>query len=407
MGHASPNAWMSRAAWFLVGLLAAAALVWGLTRELSRAWFLPGLQPEVVAELEQALADQRELARLSPQTARERHAKFDRSQALLGRLRVLALSREDLVSRHRSVLLGAVLAAVLLVGGVYVHRQARQERRLGRLHSALAELARGVPDVRVGEAGADLISRVARMTEEVSRAYSRDRRRLASLEDLGRWQEAARRHAHEMRTPLASARLDLDRLRALVATHEDPGASLAGLAGDLEAAFRRLEEFSRAFAAFGRLPEPRPERTDLASFLREFGQRFAPAWPDARLEVTTPEAPCPASCDRDLLRQVLVNLCDNAAGALREAGRRGCIRMSLTPAIGSWAIDVADDGPGLAAEALPLLFHPYATFRQGGTGLGLAVARKILLDHGGDLELVRTSAEGASFRLTLPAGGEA
>jgi C4-dicarboxylate-specific signal transduction histidine kinase len=73
------------------------------------------------------------------------------------------------------------------------------------------------------------------------------------------------------------------------------------------------------------------------------------------------------------------------------------------------ALEVADDGPGIPAAVLPRLFEPYATTRRvgEGMGLGLAISRKILLDHGGDLELARTSAAGSVFRLLLPSDREA
>jgi signal transduction histidine kinase len=66
-------------------------------------------------------------------------------------------------------------------------------------------------------------------------------------------------------------------------------------------------------------------------------------------------------------------------------------------------LDVTDDGPGLAPEIRSRVFEPYATTRRvgEGMGLGLAIAKKILLDHGGDLELVASSGAGATFRLTF------
>ena len=67
-------------------------------------------------------------------------------------------------------------------------------------------------------------------------------------------------------------------------------------------------------------------------------------------------------------------------------------------------LDVYDNGPGIPEAIRPTLFEPYTTTRElgDGMGLGLAICRKILLDHGGDLELLRTSVQGAAFRLSFP-----
>ena len=392
---------------FLVALawLAAAGLLMGLlARELSRAWFLPGLQPELVQALEQSLDDQRELARLKPETADERRRRFDRTQTFVRRLRVLALSREGLARRHAGLLLTGAVAIAALAGGAHAWRQSRRDRRLGALHGALRRLAEGAPDVRVNDRGRDVVGRVARIVEQVSAHYTRDRRRLASLEDLSRWQEAARRHAHEMRTPLAAARLDLDGLREAADDVHDEAAQarLQARVGHLDADLRRLAEFAGAFAAFGRLPPPQLTVQDLAAFVREYADRFSAAWPELEITASCPANGCPASIDGELLRQVLVNLCENSARSLRDASRdRGRLHIALDAVPRGWRVDVADDGPGIAPAAQDRLFQPYATFRAGGTGLGLAISRKVLLDHGGDLEWVPTET-GATFRLLLP-----
>jgi two-component system nitrogen regulation sensor histidine kinase NtrY len=375
--------WMSLAA-------GASALV---ARELSRAWFIPAAEEEVLAALEASLADQRELARLAPESAADRRRSFDRTLGLVKRMRVLSHSRGELVRRHTNAIVVSAVLAAAVAGLLHVWRQQRRDVRTVRLQKALEQLAVGTPDVRVGDPARDTLGRIARTVEELSARHARDRQRLASLEDLARWQEAARRHAHEMRTPLSAARLDLERLRDALPT---PRAEV----DDLEADLKRLGEFAQAFGDFGRLPPPRPVSRDLAAELHEFATRFASAWPGLSLRVEAPAVPCPAQLDPELLRQVLVNLCENASAVVRG---RGQVTMTLAPAAaGGWTVDVADDGPGIPLEAQGHLFRPYATFREGGTGLGLAVSRKILLDHGGDLQWVPTSS-GATFRLSLPA----
>ncbi len=379
----------------LVALLIAAGLLFEVcARQLSGAWFTFGVHPEVMRQLETSLADQKRLAALDPRAAGAYRRRFAILASLLGRLRILEYNRDEVTGRYRDALL-AVFGALALVGGaLYLASRARQLRRLARLSSAL----------------------------------ERDRRRLASLENLSAWQEAARRHAHEMRTPLTAARLDLARLHSLLADGAAPsageaaaaGGTLAGTAGgsggreqqralaesvlqDLD----RLGRFTHAFTSFARLPRPRLERHDLAAFLAEFVTHFGGAWPNLALVVeTAAPPPAVAAFDRDMLRQVLVNLCDNGSQALAAApGRAGAMSFALGGAPDGWVtLDAADDGPGIPATVLPRLFEPYVTTRRvgEGMGLGLAISRKILLDHGGDLELLRSSAAGSVFRLLLP-----
>jgi signal transduction histidine kinase len=87
-----------------------------------------------------------------------------------------------------------------------------------------------------------------------------------------------------------------------------------------------------------------------------------------------------------------------------------CVGRAPTVTTRAWAekgaivVEVADDGPGVPAEIAANVFDPLVTGRQGGTGLGLALARRIAAAHGGTIALSATSSAGATFRLELPAG---
>jgi two-component system nitrogen regulation sensor histidine kinase NtrY len=393
----------------LLALAAAAALAFHLfQRQLTRGWFAFGVHPDVVAAVERSRDDQKRLARLDPSASAAYRRRFDEAQRLLTRLQVLQYSRGEIVRRYEGALLGAVGVLFVAAGSAWAWGQTRQQRRLARLQSALTELAAGRTDVRVGgrRRRRDLIGRIGRMVERTSRVMARDRRRLASLENLAAWQEAARRHAHEMRTPLTAARLELGRVRDLAGGIAEPAAreELLRLQESVTQELERLGAFTGRFTSFARLPSPAPAWHDLARLAGELLDLFAAAWPELTLRLVPPGRPVPALVDPEMLRMVLVNLGDNSALALREAGRRGTLTLSFPPVPEGAALDVTDDGPGVRQELRERLFEPYTTSRRigEGMGLGLAIARKILLDHGGDLELLQTSAEGSSFRLVLP-----
>jgi signal transduction histidine kinase len=474
----------------LAALLVAALLLFEVcARQLTGAWFTFGVHPEVLRQLELSLADQKRLAGLDPAGAASYRRRFAAIESLLGRLRILEYNRDEVVGRYQAALLIVFGALAAAAAGVYLAAKVRQQGRLDRLRGALARLSAGEVDVEVGERRRDLIGRVGAMVEETSRAMARDRRRLASLENLAAWQEAARRQAHEMRTPLTAARLDLGRLHGLLLGEDGGGDGGDGgdggrrreslqLAESVLEELDRLGRFTQAFTSFARLPKPRLCRDDLGAFVAEFAATFGSAWPNLVLvAAAAPAAPGPGpplaaaappvahrgpprlSFDRDLLRQVLVNLCDNSSQALAAASGgeaaasggevaanggevaanggevaanggavvRGTVTFTFTftftldgpgrgaagcrdrPSPSVVALEVADDGPGIPAAVLPRLFEPYATTRRvgEGMGLGLAISRKILLDHGGDLELARTSAAGSVFRLLLPSDQEA
>ena len=111
--------------------------------------------------------------------------------------------------------------------------------------------------------------------------------------------------------------------------------------------------------------------------------------------------------DEGLLRQALLNLARNAAEACAIAANGG--RVLLRGEIirgednGFQRITVFDNGPGIPAEALPKLFRPFFTTKANGTGLGLAVVQKIIVQHGGQVEARNRAEGGAAFIVTLPA----
>jgi nitrogen fixation/metabolism regulation signal transduction histidine kinase len=387
-------------------LLAAVVILWLFDRQIFGPWFRLGVQPEIVSALERSMADQKALARLDPARREDYHARFEATQELLNHLRILEHNRTAITRRWEILLLAAVLLLLAAVGGLHLLRQSRLQARLEKLRLALIALSDGQEDLEIGDRGRDTVGRIAGMIEETSRAMARDRKRLASLKNLSGWQETARRHAHEMRTPLTAARLELARLERLLDTggQEDARQVAVSVGEELE----RLGRFTQQFTSFARLPHPRPQVHDLGKVVEEFVRTFAAAWPTLELRFEAPDHPLPAALDRDMLRQVLVNLCDNSALAIRGAAAAGDERGTVTLRAGESGrgvhLDVGDDGPGVAPEVRSRLFEPYATTRRvgEGMGLGLAISKKILLDHGGDLELLASSGAGTTFRLTFP-----
>lgn len=334
------------------GAVAASALLfWLVLHQLSGLWLDVALRPEVRQALERSMDDQRQLRRLDPQQRERYRRRFDDTRTLLNRIEVLRLNREAMLRRFELALVVVFLVA-----------------------AALTTLL--------------LWLRYRRAQELERRAYAE---RVTSL------QEIARRHAHEIKGPLTAARLELERLGELVrraAPQDEWIAAQESVGEELE----RLAKFTREFSSFGGIGSPVLRRESLGQMVEEFCATFAGAWPNLKLEEQGGDAIVCA--DRDMLRQVLVNLCTNSAGS---AGQDGRILFRIVRQGARVMLDVRDNGTGIPVSMQRRIFDPYVTTRRigEGMGLGLSISRKIMLDHGGDLELVESSERGTTFRLTF------
>jgi len=223
------------------------------------------------------------------------------------------------------------------------------------------------------------------------------RKELREKETLSRLGEVAAGVAHEVRNSLGAL---LAHLRLLAEDH--PGLeedahfrSLKEEAGRVEQVVRGLLEYSRP------VPLER-ESVDLRALLEREAELLKASPGGLSLELDLP-ADLRVEADPDALSRAIRNLLRNAAEALGERGAAGRIRLSARWAPSAVEVAVEDDGPGLPAGDPENLFTPFSSQKAGGTGLGLALARKIAREHGGSLEAFPSSLGGAGFRLRLPA----
>jgi signal transduction histidine kinase len=162
-----------------------------------------------------------------------------------------------------------------------------------------------------------------------------------------------------------------------------------------------------ATLAFGRAEEPPPRLARLA--LRPLVEEVFEAeglGPETagrvRALVDVP-AGMMLRADPEQIFRVLSNLVRNARQAIEATGRSGAVEISAAEDDAEWRLRVGDDGPGLPERARAHLFAPFqGGVRQGGAGLGLAIAAELVRGHGGRLTLERSDAEGTVFAIRLP-----
>jgi signal transduction histidine kinase len=121
-------------------------------------------------------------------------------------------------------------------------------------------------------------------------------------------------------------------------------------------------------------------------------------------DIKTGEGAGPVSGQSDRLLRVFDNLIENALHAL-EVRQDGKIEILISGKRKSVIIDIRDNGPGFSTEALEHALQPFYTSRPKGSGIGLALCRRIIEDHGGQLTLKNLSQQGASVEIRLPKAG--
>jgi len=219
------------------------------------------------------------------------------------------------------------------------------------------------------------------------------------------WAEVARRLAHEVKNPLTPIRLATERLQLKLAP-ELQGASRALLDKSTRTIVSQVDALKRLVNAFGdyaHAPGMRPEPVNINDLIEEVTDLYASA--GDRIEfVTRLEAGNDRiRADSDMLRQLLHNLIRNAQEAHPEGRPEMRISTRQTDRSGEhWLeLEITDNGPGFSEEVLGHLFEPYVTTKNRGTGLGLPIVRRIVEQHGGEIEACN-GQDGARIRIWLP-----
>jgi signal transduction histidine kinase len=248
------------------------------------------------------------------------------------------------------------------------------------------DLRRRLIDDEVGRRVADDVGRERRAIET---------RHVRSMESL------SASIAHELRNPITAAKSLVQQMG------EDP------VSGDnIEYAKVALEELDRVERSISHLLRfARDEEMHTGSFrmedvidsaLETFRDRIQRTGVELQREID-----CPGTMhgDAEKVRRALINLMGNALDAFEEAGTQGP-RLEVTAGenlAGSevW-VRVRDNGPGIPPDVLERIFSPFYTTKREGTGLGLALSKKVVEAHGGSIEAESTPGAGSEFLLTFP-----
>lgn len=246
---------------------------------------------------------------------------------------------------------------------------------------------------------------VARM-REVAAELQQARQDALQAERLAAVGELAAGVAHELRNPLTSVKL-------LMQTSTKSGADHAFNEQQLKIVLHeiaRMETTIQSLLDFARPPVLRRLHHDLRDTLRRAINLVEARARQQNVSIAAefPEQPVLLHADPDQLHQVFVNLILNGMEAVSQGGR---VRVSFSvteddQAAKTCRVEFADSGSGIPDPILPRVFEPFVTTKERGAGLGLAVSRRIVAEHGGTLLAANRVGSGAVFTVELPLDGQ-
>jgi two-component system sensor histidine kinase HydH len=271
------------------------------------------------------------------------------------------------------------------------------------IRSAMGSLNEVVGPVQVystnnfAELDAALESLAKRVAQVVGRLQSAERERIRN-DQMAALGQLAAGLAHELRNPLTAMKTIVDAARRQPQRNSIDSRDLAVFDEEIQ----RLNRSLQSFLDYARPPATTKRLVDLGMIAEKTRQLLAgrAEQQSIRVSIEQPEGPVRVQADPEQLHQVLLNLLLNAFDAIGDQGQ--AILRIAQDGQGFAVITVVDSGPGISQAVRERLFEPFVSTKGSGTGLGLTICRRIVEDHGGQIEAADGSTGGAIFTVKFP-----
>jgi len=209
--------------------------------------------------------------------------------------------------------------------------------------------------------------------------------------------------AHEIRNPLSGINIYLDTGLSMLERGEDR-EKLKEVLEKIQTASSKIESVIKRVMDFSRPSEPRLVPVNINTPVEDALGLSSVMLRKTFIELDTclPEGLPRCIADAQLIEQVVLNLINNAAEAMKDMDQGKKIQVGISLQGEFIRVSVADSGPGVAADLVQKIFDPFFTTKSGSTGIGLSLCQRIIHDHGGILSVNSSSLGGAEFFFTIP-----
>ncbi len=304
------------------------------------------------------------------------------------------------------VLLVAGAGAVAICGALLVVLTYTVQRPMVELQQKIAELGGGDLNVSVsfanrndeiGDLGRNFNQMVGQLRDSRQEIERLHRTQMSRAEHFATLGEMATGLAHEIRNPLAGIAGVIE-----IVSRDLPTTSPAReVVQDVRQEIARINHIVTDLLQTARPHPPNVRKSDLNTTVEHAVMLARQQALSKSVDIALHKDPSlpEVEHDSDQIHQVLLNLLLNALQALDKSGK---INVSLELRGAQAVIEVTDNGRGIAPATLPNIFRPFYTTKGDGTGLGLSLARRIVEDHHGRIDVTSTLGKGTTFAVVLP-----
>ena len=216
------------------------------------------------------------------------------------------------------------------------------------------------------------------------------------------WSEVARRLAHEIKNPLTPIQLSAERIKHKLGSklNKDDTEILDKAVSTIVNQVDAMKTMVNEFSEYARAPKLNLESTDINETIIEISHLFE----NSGIKITTNllKGLPKIKVDGNMMRQVLINLIQNAQDAMINNTKKPSIKINTNKYKNYLILSIEDNGPGFSEDILKKAFEPYVTTKSHGTGLGLAIVKKIIEEHEGIIVVENIKSGGAHINIQLP-----
>ncbi len=290
----------------------------------------------------------------------------------------------------------APFALLSVLIGVYLSR--RITTPLDELVRSTSIVAAGDWEHRIEIKTRDEIGELVNSFNEMLQSLKQQQQQVVSLEKMAAWREMARILAHEIKNPLTPIQLTVQQIKDQYKGDDPDYKNLVDECSDIiNSEIETLRKMAREFSDFARMPALNLITGNFNDLVRETVKIYPGNNIKTGLDAALPDA----QFDSEKMRRVLINLIENSIDSIREKGAGG-IQLKTSLVEGRLILEYSDTGNGIPEEIQDKIFEPYFSTKSSGMGLGMAIVKKIIEEHGGAIALKSEPGEYAIFKIEFP-----